>query len=286
MESDVLAIGLVQFAASAQKPENLERAIAGIRQAAKQGARVICLQELFATRYFCQEAEISNFDLAEAIPGPSTETLGNVAKELEVAIIAPVFEKRARGLFHNSAAVIDADGALLGAYRKMHVPDDPGFAEKFYFAPGDSGFQTWKTRHGRIGVCICWDQWFPEAARATALRGADVIFYPTAIGWIPEDREIWEKQYEAWQIMQRSHAIANGCFVAAANRTGVEGDIHFWGRSFVAGPDGEILAQAGEDDAQLVVELDLRKIDEQRQMWPFLRDRRTDAYGELNELGT
>jgi N-carbamoylputrescine amidase len=246
---------------------------------------VICLPELFRTQYFCQTENHEYFQLAEGIPGPSTEALGVVAREFGVVIVASLFERRAAGLYHNTAAIIGPDGGLMGRYRKMHIPDDPLFYEKFYFAPGDLGFLAWKTEKATIGVCVCWDQWYPEAARLTALRGAQILFYPTAIGWHPSEREKYgETQHDAWETMQRSHAIANGCYVAAVNRVGHEAPdggpgLDFWGQSFIAGPDGAVLARAGIGEEEvLVCDLDLGLLDVQRTHWPFFRDRRIDAY--------
>jgi N-carbamoylputrescine amidase len=241
---------------------------------------------LFRTQYFCQTEDHAHFGLAEPVPGPSTDRLSQLAAELEIVLIASLFEKRAEGLYHNTAAVLDADGNYLGKYRKMHIPDDPLFYEKFYFTPGDLGFKVFETRYARVGVLICWDQWFPEAARLTAMRGADMLFYPTAIGWHPSEKaEHGSAQHDSWELIQRSHAVANGCFVCATNRTGHEGDknggIEFWGQSFHAAPNGEILARAGvESEEVLIQELDLRQLDVSRTHWPFLRDRRIDAYGE------
>ncbi len=278
-------LGLVQMRCAADPRENLARAVAKTREAAERGAQIVCLQELFTSQYFCQIEDHKYFDLAEPIPGPSTDALGEVAREKGVVIVASLFEKRGPGVYHNTAAIIDADGKLLGKYRKMHIPDDPGFYEKFYFTPGDLGFRAWETAHGRIGVCVCWDQWYPEAARLTALRGAQILFYPTAIGWHPGEKAEWgERQHDSWETIQRSHAIANGCFVAVPNRVGHEAPdggegIEFWGRSFVADPSGRIIAKAGESEEEiLVVEIDLAAIDLQRTHWPFLRDRRIDAY--------
>jgi len=288
MGKRIVRIGLVQQRAGGDPDHNFARAIEGIREAAARGAQVICLQELFRSWYFCQVEDHRYFALAESIPGPSTEALGKVAKELGVVLVASLFERRAAGLYHNTAAILDADGALLGIYRKMHIPDDPLFYEKFYFTPGDLGFRAWETRFGKIGVCVCWDQWYPEAARLTALRGAEILFYPTAIGWHPAERaEYGERQHASWETIQRAHAIANGCYVVVPNRTGHEapdgGDgIQFWGRSFVADPSGAILAKAGSDEeAVLVVEADMELVEFQRTHWPFLRDRRIDAYGEI-----
>ena len=283
-------IGLIQMRCSEDPSENLENAIALIREAAAQGAQIICLQELFRTVYFCQEENHKYFQYAEPIPGPTTERLSALAKELRVVIVASLFERRAAGLYHNTAAVIDADGSLLGIYRKMHIPDDPLFYEKFYFTPGDLGFRSWQTKYARVGVLICWDQWYPEAARLTALRGAEIIFYPTAIGWHPSEKaEFGERQHSSWETVQRGHAIANGCYVAVPNRVGHEapsgGDgLEFWGRSFVADPSGQILARAnGEKPEVLVVSIDQKALDTQRTHWPFLRDRRIEAYAELTK---
>ena len=283
-------IGLIQMRCSPDPSENLENGIALIREAAARGAQIVCLPELFKTVYFCQEENHKYFEYAEPIPGPTTERLSAVAKELEVVIVASLFEKRAAGLYHNTAAVIDADGTLLGIYRKMHIPDDPLFYEKFYFTPGDLGFRSWQTRYARIGVLVCWDQWYPEAARLTALRGAELIFYPTAIGWHPSEKsEFGERQHSSWETVQRGHAIANGCYVAVPNRVGHEapagGDgLEFWGRSFVADPAGQILARAsGENPEVVVVSIDPKALDTQRTHWPFLRDRRIEAYGELTK---
>jgi N-carbamoylputrescine amidase len=283
-------IGLIQMRCSLDPSENLENAIALIREAAAQGAQIICLPELFKTLYFCQEENHKYFQYAEPIPGPTTERLSALAKELQVVIVASLFERRAAGLYHNTAAVIDADGSLLGIYRKMHIPDDPLFYEKFYFTPGDLGFRSWQTRYARIGVLICWDQWYPEAARLTALRGAEVIFYPTAIGWLPPEKaEFGERQHSSWETVQRGHAIANGCYVAVPNRVGHEapagGDgLEFWGRSFVADPAGQILTRANSEKPEvLVVSIDLNALDTQRTHWPFLRDRRIEAYAELTK---
>jgi N-carbamoylputrescine amidase len=260
-----------------------------VHAGAARGAGIVCLQELFRSEYFCQTEDHRHFSLAEAIPGPSTAALGALAAELGVVIVASLFERRAEGLYHNSAAVLDADGAYLGMYRKMHIPDDPQYYEKFYFAPGDTGFRIFDTAVGRIGVLICWDQWYPEAARLTALRGAQLLFYPTAIGWLPAEKaQYGAAQKDAWTTMQRSHAIANGVFVVAVNRVGHEGQatpngIDFWGGSFVADPYGSVLARAGEDEEVLVVECNLALTDVARTHWPFLRDRRIDAYADLTQ---
>lgn len=286
-----IKLGLIQTHATAKPSENLERQLALIEKAAAAGANIISTQELFRSQYFCQSEDHENFKLAEEIPnGPSTAAFQALAKKLGVVIIGSLFEKRAAGLYHNTAVVIDADGSFLGIYRKMHIPDDPLFYEKFYFTPGDLGFRTWNTKFGRIGVLICWDQWYPEAARLTALRGAQILFYPTAIGWHPsEKKEYGENQHLAWETIQRSHAVANGCYVAVANRVGTErplgGDgIEFWGQSFIAGTSGQILAKASVDKEEiLIAEINLDTVDVTRTHWPFLRDRRIDAYGELTK---
>ncbi len=281
-------LGLVQMRMSADPEENLTRAIARIRDAAGRGANVICLPELFRSPYFCQTEDHSFFALAEPIPGPTTEQLARLAGELGVVIIASLFEKRAEGLYHNTTAVLDADGQYLGKYRKMHIPDDPNYYEKFYFTPGDLGYRSWATRHARAGVLICWDQWYPEAARLTALTGAQILFYPTAIGWlVPEKAEYGAAQQQSWETIQRSHAIANGVFVASVNRVGIEAGpnqgIEFWGGSFVCAPNGEILAKAGTAEETLLVPIDLSRVDFARTHWPFLRDRRVDSYGEITK---
>ncbi|OGK96895.1 MAG: acyltransferase, partial [Candidatus Rokubacteria bacterium RBG_16_73_20] len=281
-------MGVVQQRCGERRDENLAAGVAGIREAARRGARLVLLPELHALRYFCQTEDPALFDLAEPVPGPTTEALARVAAELHVVLVASVFERRAPGLHHNTAAVLDADGRLAGLYRKMHVPDDPGYYEKFYFAPGDLGFEPVPSAAGRLGVQVCWDQWYPEGARLMALRGADLLCYPTAIGWSSEDDPAEQaRQREAWRTIQRAHAIANGLCVLVANRTGHEPDpsgrtdgIRFWGSSFVAGPQGEILAEAADDPAVLVAELDLGRSEEVRRIWPYLRDRRVDAYGD------
>ncbi|MGD1031570.1 MAG: carbon-nitrogen hydrolase [Opitutaceae bacterium] len=282
-------IGLLQHACGREPGANLAKALELAEKAVKKGARIICTQELFRSRYFCQAEDYRNFALAEGIPGPTCLAFRKFARKHGVVVVAAIFEKRANGIYHNSAAVIDADGSLLGAYRKMHIPDDPLFYEKFYFTPGDTGFRAWKTRYGTIGVLICWDQWYPEAARLTALQGAEILFYPTAIGWHPREKaELGGEQYGAWETIQRAHAVANGCYVAVCNRVGLErpegGDgIEFWGQSFVAGTSGQILAKAGQKREEvLVATVDLGKVDDTRIHWPFLRDRRIDAYGGLS----
>jgi N-carbamoylputrescine amidase len=268
---------------AANPDANLATVLPRIRAAADKGARIVCLQELFRSRYFCQSEDHRNFKLAETIPGPSTEVLGKIAQDAKLVIVASLFEKRSAGVYHNTAVVIDADGSIAGKYRKMHIPDDPLYYEKFYFTPGDLGFPSFQTRYAKIGALVCWDQWFPEAARLAALGGAQILVYPTAIGWIPnEPRAVARGQRTAWEVIQRSHAVANGVYVAAVNRVGREGKLKFWGNSFVAGPLGEIVARAGgERDEILVAKCDLSKIEETRQSWPFLRDPRIDAYGTL-----
>ena len=281
-------LGLVQTRCSPDPDANLKKTLSAVDRAARDGAHIICTPELFRSQYFCQSEDHKYFALAEPIPGPSTDAFQKLARKRGVVVVASLFEKRAAGVYHNTAAIIDADGSLLGLYRKMHIPDDPLFYEKFYFTPGDLGFRAWQTRHARIGVCICWDQWYPEAARLTALQGAEILFYPTAIGWHPgEKKEYGATQHGAWELIQRSHAVANGCYVAAANRIGLErpagGDgIEFWGQSFVAGTSGQILAKASSDhEENLIVPVSLDKVDVTRTHWPFLRGRRIDAYQGL-----
>ena len=278
-----IRVGLIQMTCDREPRLNLEKAAARIEQAAARGAQIICLQELYRSWYPCQTEENANFDLAEPVPGPSTETLGRVAAARKVTIIAPIFERRAAGVYHNSAIVIDQQGRIAGHYRKMHIPDDPGYYEKFYFTPGDLDFPAHRTDAANLGVLICWDQWFPEGARLTAMAGAQILFYPTAIGWTAEMPDpVRRKLYQAWETIQRAHAIANGVFVAAVNRVGSEGAIEFWGGSFVSDPFGEVIARASQaDEETLVVECDLNEIEETRRNWPFLRDRRIDAYGDL-----
>ncbi|HXJ71331.1 MAG TPA: carbon-nitrogen hydrolase [Candidatus Dormibacteraeota bacterium] len=286
-KSPAVTIGLIQASCSPDPETNLRKTLAAAEHAAVQGAQIICTQELFRSQYFCQAEDHQYFALAEPIPGPSTAAFQALAKNRQVVVIASLFERRAPGLYHNTAVIIDADGSLLGRYRKMHIPDDPLYYEKFYFTPGDLGFRTWQTKYAKIGVLICWDQWYPEAARLTALQGAEILFYPTAIGWHPgEKASVGEQQHASWEIVQRGHAIANGCYLAAPNRVGHEklaGDgIEFWGRSFIAGPSGEVLARASVDrEETLVLPLDLARVDSTRTHWPFLRDRRIDAYGDL-----
>ncbi|NLF70116.1 MAG: carbon-nitrogen hydrolase [Candidatus Anammoximicrobium sp.] len=276
-------IALVQMRCTESKQANVDKALAGIAAAAAQGADVVCLQELFHGLYPCQSEDYARFAEAEPIPGPTGDALSQAAARHGVVIVGSLFERRAPGVYHNTAVVWDADGTPCGSYRKMHIPDDPLYYEKFYFTPGDLGFRSFATRAGQIGVCVCWDQWFPEAARLTALRGAEILFYPTAIGWLPDERETYgPSQHAAWETMMRSHAIANGVFVAAANRVGREGQLQFWGASFVADPYGNVLAQAPhEEESLLVVDCELGLIDTARTHWPFLRDRRIDAYGDL-----
>ncbi len=286
--SATFRIGLVQMKCDADTDRNLDTADARLRQAAAAGANIACLPELFRSHYFCQREDAALFDLAESIPGPTTERLARTARDTGMVVIASVFERRRAGVYHNTAVVLDADGQILGTYRKMHIPDDPLYYEKFYFTPGDLGFRAFDTKHGRIGTLVCWDQWYPEAARLTALRGADVIFYPTAIGWHPKEKaEYGATQHQAWELMQRAHAIANGVYVAAINRVGhegaAEGGLEFWGASFVSDPFGTVLQRASHDREEiLVVECDPRRLEDIRRHWPFLRDRRIDAYGEIN----
>ena len=278
-------VGLVQMSCSGDAKSNMDKAIAGIKDAAAKGANIVCLQELFTSLYFCDVEDYENFKLAEPIPGPSTDVLSAVAKEAGVVVIASLFEKRAQGLYHNTTAVLDADGTYLGKYRKMHIPDDPAYFEKFYFTPGDLGYKVFKTKYGTIGVLICWDQWYPEAARLTALMGAEILFYPTAIGWATsQDEATNTEQYNAWQTIQRSHAVANGVHVVSVNRVGFEqnGAMKFWGGSFVSNPFGSLIVKATHDQEEVIVtELDLSKTDSYRTHWPFMRDRRIDSYGDI-----
>ncbi|MBI1832157.1 MAG: carbon-nitrogen hydrolase [Planctomycetes bacterium] len=288
-DSKIITLGLIQMKCDPAPEVNLDRAVERIEQAARRGADVICLPELFLSHYFCQKMATEFFDLAESIPGPTTARLGPLARSLGKVIVASIFEKRAAGVFHNTAVVFDADGALLGLYRKMHIPDDPLYHEKYYFTPGDLGFRTFDTRFGRVGVLVCWDQWFPEAARLTALQGAQVIFYPTAIGWHPREKaEFGVQQHSAWETIQRSHAIANGVHVAAVNRTGHEGPkdagLEFWGGSFVSDPFGVVLAKGSHDREEIVIATcDSSRSEDVRRNWPFLRDRRIDAYGDISK---
>ncbi|MEW5797840.1 MAG: carbon-nitrogen hydrolase [Bacteroidota bacterium] len=285
MEYRKINIGLIQMSCSSNTSENMAKAIKGIREAAKKGAQVVCLQELFRSLYFCDKEAYEPFKLAEPIPGPSTHELSAVAKELGVVIIASLFEKRAEGIYHNTTAVIDADGTYIDKYRKMHIPDDPAYYEKFYFTPGDLGFKSFSTKFGKLGVLICWDQWYPEAARLTALTGAEILFYPTAIGWADgEDPKVNKVQHDAWETIQRSHAVANGIPVVSVNRVGHEGNQTFWGGSFVAGNQGEILFKASHEKEEVaVVEVDLARANNTRVHWPFLRDRRIDAYEHITK---
>jgi N-carbamoylputrescine amidase len=287
-QADRFTLGLVQMRCGPDREANMARAVAGVREAAQRGAQIVCLPELFLSPYFCQREDAALFDLAEPIPGPSTERLGQVAKETGTVVIASLFERRAPGVYHNTAAVLDSDGSLRGIYRKMHIPDDPLYFEKFYFTPGDLGFRVFDTAQGRVGTLVCWDQWYPEAARLTALKGAEVICYPTAIGWHPREKaEHGAAQHQAWEMVQRSHAVANGVYVAAVNRTGHEGPpdggLEFWGASFVSDPFGCVLQRASHDREEvLVVECDRRRLEDVRRNWPFLRDRRIDAYGDIS----
>jgi len=290
-------LGLTQFACVESPEANRAKQMALIEQAAAQGANIVCTQELFTSLYFCQGEDHRFFDYAEPIPGPSTEAMQALAKKHGIVIVGSLFERRAQGLYHNTAVVIDADGSLMGLYRKMHIPDDPHYYEKFYFTPGDTGFRVWDTAFGTIGVLVCWDQWFPEAARLTALQGAQILFYPTAIGWHPDEKaEYGDAQHDSWEVMQRSHAIANGCFVGAANRIGLEhvndpdgkpyseSGIEFWGQSFVASPDGQVMQRASTDSEEvMVVDCDLSRVEFSRTHWPFLRDRRIDAYEPITK---
>lgn len=285
MNARTINVGLVQNSCTSSLDENMKKAVDGIRTAAARGANVVCLQELFRSLYFCDKESYEPFSLAEAIPGPSTDILRALAAELGVVIIASLFEKRAEGLYHNTAAVIDADGSLLGTYRKMHIPDDPAYYEKFYFTPGDLGFRSFATKFGRLGVLICWDQWYPEAARLTALTGAEILFYPTAIGWAEgEDPKVNAVQHDAWETIQRSHAVANGIPVVSVNRVGHEGNQTFWGGSFVCGNQGELLFKGSHDKEEVsVVAIDLARSNSTRVHWPFLRDRRIDAYSDITK---
>ena len=297
VQGRIVNVGLTQMACGENAGENLDRQVALVEKAAERGAQIVCTQELFRSKYFCQVEDHRFFKLAEPIPGPSTDALCRVAKERGIVVIASLFEKRADGLYHNTAAVIDADGSIKGIYRKMHIPDDPLYYEKFYFTPGDTGFRAWDTKFARIGVLICWDQWFPEGARLTAIQGAQILFYPTAIGWHPgEKAEHGKAQHESWELIQRSHAVANGCYVCAPNRVGVEkilgpdgkpvsdDGIEFWGQSFVASPNGQVVAKASIDTEEvMVVPCDLEKVEFSRTHWPFLRDRRIDAYGNMTK---
>ena len=285
-ETDVstITVGLVQMACSSDVDKNLASAIESICAAAKKGAQIICLPELFLTQYFCQTEDTQNFSLAEPLPGPTSETLSKLAKELEIVLVVPLFEKRTQGIYHNTAIVIDADGSVAGTYRKMHIPDDPCFFEKFYFTPGDTGFKCFPTRYGRVGVLICWDQWFPEAARLTSLSGAQFLFYPTAIGYQDEDAKESIQQITAWETIQKSHAISNGVFLGSVNRVGRENALTFWGRSFICNPFGKVIGQAENEPQTVIAQCSLPEIESVRQNWPFLRDRRVDAYQGLSKL--
>ncbi|MEJ2078952.1 MAG: carbon-nitrogen hydrolase [Acidobacteriota bacterium] len=284
MSNETLTIGLVQMSCSTDPEENFANALERIREAEKSGAQVVCLQELFRTRYFCQEEDVRFFELAQPVPGPATEALGSLAKELGIVVVASLFEKRAAGIYHNTAVILDRDGRIAGRYRKMHIPDDPHYYEKFYFSPGDLGFGAHDTSVGKLGTLICWDQWFPEAARLSALSGAAIIFYPTAIGWLDgQSEETDQAQHSAWELSQRAHAVANGVFVAAVNRVGREDNIRFWGQSFVCDPFGRLISRASADEEEvLIVPCDLSLIEQTRREWCFLRDRRIDAYGSLS----
>jgi N-carbamoylputrescine amidase len=286
--AEKFTVGLVQMSVTPNLDDNLNKAVARVEEAARQGAQVICLPELFRSQYFCQKEDAELFDLAEPVPGPSTEALSRVARDHHVTVIAPIFERRAIGLYHNSAAVINAEGKVAGIYRKMHIPDDPAYYEKFYFTPGDLGFRAFDTEVGRIGTLICWDQWYPEGARLTALRGANILFYPTAIGWHPHEKdEFGAQQRDAWRTIQRAHAIANGVYVAAVNRVGHENPaggagVEFWGTSFIADPFGVVIAEGSIDREEILIgEVDTKRIEDVRRNWPFLRDRRIDAYSGI-----
>jgi len=274
----------IQFACTTNLPENSDKAEHFIREAAESGADCIALQELFNSTYFCREIDQTFFSWAEPVPGPATDRFSKLAKELGVVILLPLFERKAAGIYFNTMVVLEKDGTIAGLYRKMHIPDDPGFYEKYYFTPGDLGFKVFDTSAGKIGTLICWDQWFPEAARLTAMAGADILVYPTAIGTLPEESDTDKKQFmDAWKTIQRSHAIANGCFVASINRVGVEGGSKFWGNSFVCGPFGEIIAQADENEGFIITDIDFSTIENHRQIWPFFRDRRVDEYGDMTK---
>lgn len=284
INDSMITVALVQMACSPDADKNLQTAMDAIRMASTQGAQIICLPELFLNTYFCQSEDTENFALAESLPGPTSKTLSNLAKELEVVLIVPIFEKRAQGIYHNSAMVVDADGSIVGTYRKMHIPDDPCFYEKYYFTPGDNGFKSFPTRYGKVGVLICWDQWFPEAARLTALSGAQFLFYPTAIGYQDEDAKVAQQQISAWETIQKSHAISNGVFLGSVNRVGREKDLTFWGRSFISNPFGTVIGQAENEPQLVLAQCALSEIETVRQNWPFLRDRRVDAYQGISKL--
>jgi N-carbamoylputrescine amidase len=293
----IVRVGLTQMGCGEDVQANLEKQSALLEEAAKKGGQILCTQELFGSQYFCQVEDHRFFKLAESIPGPSTDAFCKIAKKHQAVIIASLFEKRTQGLYHNTAAIIDADGSILGIYRKMHIPDDPLYYEKFYFTPGDTGFRAWQTKYAKIGVLVCWDQWFPEGARLTALQGAEILFYPTAIGWHPQEKELYGvRQHESWELIQRSHAVANGCYVCSPNRIGLEkvlgsdgkpvseDGIQFWGQSFVAAPDGHVLYRASIDQQEVIVQdLPMKEVEFSRTHWPFLRDRRIDAYGDLTK---
>ena len=294
MGAEIFTVGLVQMSCSPDPDENLEKAAVQVRDAARMGAQVVCLPELFRTQYFCQREDAALFDLAEPVPGPTTDLLSQIAREKQIVVVASVFERRARGLYHNTAVLLDSDGSIKGLYRKMHIPDDPLYYEKFYFTPGDLGFKAFDTQYGRMGTLVCWDQWYPEGARLTALRGANILFYPTAIGWHPDEKaENGKAQHDAWRTIQRSHAIANGVFVAAVNRLGHEfGDIRgnraqgkgleFWGSSFICDPFGCVIAEASHNKEEILLgQCDLRQLEDVRRNWPFLRDRRIDSYSDI-----
>jgi N-carbamoylputrescine amidase len=282
MSQENVTLGLIQHSCSEDPEENIAKVVKRIEKAADNGGQIILLQELFNTTYFCQQVDDKFFDWAQPVPGAVTDESTKLAKELKVVIVAPFFERRAAGIYHNSLVVIDADGSLMGKYRKKHIPDDPGFHEKYYFTPGEDDYHVYDTKYAKIGPLICWDQWYPEAARITALKGAELLVYPTAIGTLSGEDDKQEKEFlDAWQTIQRSHAIANGCFVASINRVGREGDISFWGHSFVAGPFGQMVGQAGREEEILIAKIDFGKIEKQRQVWPFFRDRRIDTYGPI-----
>ena|ERR1051325_11695257 len=290
INSSTVILGLVQMSCGKDPESNLAKAVSCVRKAAKQGAQMVCLPELFRSQYFCQVEDHKYFQLAEPVPGQTSRALGKLAKQLKIGLVASIFERRAAGVYHNIAILISAKGEVVGKYRKMHIPDDPLFYEKFYFTPGDLGFRAWPTPYGKIGMLVCWDQWYPEAARLTALQGAQILFYPTAIGWHPKEKSKYGKaQHDAWETIQRSHAIANGCYVAVTNRVGYEAPaggegIEFWGQSFVADPSGQIIAKAGVTEEEvLIVPVDLARVEEARTHWPFLRDRRVDAYGDITK---
>ncbi|MEM1222923.1 MAG: carbon-nitrogen hydrolase [Verrucomicrobiota bacterium] len=283
--SNTVRIALIQGSEQGSKEADLEYTLTKIREAAASGSQIICTQELFNTPYFCRTQDTACFDLAEPVPGVTTDRLASLAAELEVVLIAAIFERRSAGVYHNTAIVIDADGRYLGKYRKMHIPQDPGFEEKFYFTPGDLGYRVWDTRFGKISVLICWDQWYPEAARIAALKGAEIIFFPTAIGWLPEEKaELGAAQHNAWETVQRGHAVANGCYVAAVNRVGREGSTEFWGQSFVSDFYGQVLQRAPSDSEAIVLaDCDLTELENTRRIWPFFRDRRIDSFDEINQ---